>query len=89
MLKWQQQHEGTDANAMGARGNRGGGRHQRWIVTVFGEMMLGEPHIVVAKFLGPNDLVEDRPIEFRIGSMPFARVTKILHQANLQHRRLQ
>src|SRR5262249_13374482 len=70
MLKRKQQDEGTDTNATGARRNGCSGWQERRVVAILGEMVLSQPHIVVAEFLGPHDLIEKRAVQLSIRPPP-------------------
>src|SRR5215510_5028484 len=43
-------------------------------------MVLSEPHIIVAEFLGSDDLIKDRLVKLRKWSPPLFWVAKIFHE---------
>src|SRR5437867_11858861 len=83
MLEGEQQDKGADADAASTRGNGGGSRQERRIVPILGEVVFGQPHLVIAQFLGAHDLIEERAVQLRVWPPPRLRVTKILHEAKL------
>jgi hypothetical protein len=81
VLERHQQDERADADPLRHGGDGRGGRQQRRIVAVAGEVVLGQPDVVVAGGLGGTDLVEDRAVELRLRPPPRSGVAKVFHEA--------
>src|SRR5277367_5394841 len=80
-----QEHEvRSDANPLGDSSNRGCDRQNRRRVSVFGEVMLCQPDLVVAKVFGESRLRELIGIEVSEGLAPRRRVSKRKQQPDVQ-----
>jgi hypothetical protein len=63
---------------LGTGGNRRGGGQDRGKVTIFDEVVLGQPDIVKAVVLAPADLIEDFAVQPVGGLAPLRRVAEVV-----------
>ena len=78
IVEGQEHHARPDMDFPGPRGNRRGNRQQRRRIAILDKMVLGQPDIVKAVFLAPDDLVDDFVVELVIGTFPGRRVAKVI-----------
>src|SRR5260370_25971003 len=80
-----QQHQvRADANLLGDRSDRGCDWQNRRRVSVLGEVMLGQPDLVVAKLFGESRLRELIGIEVSERLAPRRRISKRKQQPAIQ-----
>src|SRR6267378_473826 len=78
IVKRHQEHPGCDADATGGGADGRGGGQDRGKVTIFDEVVLGQPDIVKAVVLAPGDLIEDFAVQPVGGLAPLRRVAEVI-----------
>jgi hypothetical protein len=73
-----QQHAGCDADAVGAGGDRRGGRQNRGEIAVLDEVVLRQPDIIEPVVFAPRDLIEDFAVEPVGWLAPLRRVAEVI-----------
>jgi hypothetical protein len=75
-VKRHQQHARCDADPIGAGGDRRGGGEDRGKITVFDEVVLGQPDIIKPVVFDPRDLIKDFAVQ-PVGRLaPLCRLRK-------------
>jgi hypothetical protein len=80
-VKRHQQHAGGDADPVGAGADRRGGGQDRGKITVFDEVVLGQPDIIKPVVFAPRDLIEDFAVEAVGWLAPLCRVAEVIPKA--------
>src|SRR5215472_14194754 len=84
IVQGQEHQVGAHPDASRSCGDCGRDRKNRGRVAVFGEVVLSEPRLVVAEFLGASDLRELLGVELRPWPPPFNWVAEREQQSDIQ-----